>query len=117
MLNSKNFIEVIGQYAFFGCCCLTSIAIPNKVKTISEYAFSNCYSLSTLTIGSGVTVIDKQAFYYTKGLAITINAVKPPAIKDDTFETISSCKVPSDTVDEYKLKEGWSKFAGKITSQ
>ena len=39
----------IGDYAFFGCTSLTSIAIPDSVTTIGNGAFSYCDTL-TLTV-------------------------------------------------------------------
>ena len=66
-------VTSIGEYAFFTCTSLTSIAIPDSVTSIGNEAFYICRSLTSITIGNGVTSIGDAAFYSCRSLtSITI---------------------------------------------
>ena len=52
----------IGNYAFYGCNCLTSVLIPNSVKSIGKQAFYECSGLISVTIPNNVTSIGYAAF-------------------------------------------------------
>lgn len=65
-------IEVIGDYAFFGCFSLTSITLPDSVTTIGDQAFLGCSSLSSITLPDSVTAIGDGAFYGCSELTITV---------------------------------------------
>ena len=66
-------ITSIGNYAFQGCCRLTSIEIPNSVTSIGDRAFSGCSGLTSVTIPSSVTSIGDNAFYNCSSLtSVTI---------------------------------------------
>ena len=56
-------LTTIGDYAFCACYSLTSITIPDGVTTIGSSAFQNCTSLTSVTIPDGVTTIGSSAFY------------------------------------------------------
>ena len=43
-------VTSIGEYAFYGCTGLTSIAIPNSVTSIYKYAFDYCSGLTSVKI-------------------------------------------------------------------
>jgi hypothetical protein len=59
----------IGDFAFYNCDSLTSIAIPASVTIIGDHAFNNCDQLATATVSdedsdpSGLTSIGERAFY------------------------------------------------------
>ena len=55
-------VTCIGDLAFSGCRCLSSVEIPSSVVSIGDRAFSDCLSLSSLAIPSGVTGIGDDAF-------------------------------------------------------
>ena len=80
----------IGSYAFYYCCSLTSITIPNSVTSISSSAFSYCYALTSITIPSGVTSIESSVFSTCYSLtSITIpNSVT--SISSSAFSTCNS---------------------------
>ena len=58
-----DYIEKIGDYAFYYCSGLTSITLNNKLKEIGSYSFAGCDFIN-LTIPDSVTKIGDYAFYY-----------------------------------------------------
>lgn len=66
-------IEKIDASAFYYCCSLLNITIPNSVTSIGNYAFYYCHSLSNIVIPNTVTSIGTGAFGYCYSLSnITI---------------------------------------------
>ena len=59
----------IGSYAFYNCCSLASISIPNTVTSFGSSAFGYCCSLASVSIPSGVTSIATGTFNYCYSLA------------------------------------------------
>ena len=55
-------VTCIGDLAFSGCRCLSSVEIPSSVVSIGDRAFSDCFSLSSLALPSSVTGIGDDAF-------------------------------------------------------
>jgi len=53
----------IGNFAFYGCSGLTSVAIPGSVTSIGSSAFYGCSGLTSVTIPDGVTSVGDSAFY------------------------------------------------------
>ncbi len=62
-------VTSIGDNAFYHCCDLTSVIIPNSVTTIGNYAFSSCSGLTSVIIPNSVTTIGDNAFYGCSGLS------------------------------------------------
>jgi hypothetical protein len=63
----------IGDYTFYGCSSLTSIAIPEGVTSIGVYAFAYCEGLTSITLPENVTSIGNYVFYECSSLTnITI---------------------------------------------
>ena len=84
MYTIPNSVTSIGNYAFNGCCGLTSLTIPNSVTSIGSYAFYGCSGLTSLTIPNSVTSIGNYAFNGCSGLtSLTI----PSTV--DTIGTIA----------------------------
>ena len=72
-LRIPNSVTSIGNYAFYYCSGLTSVAIPNSVTSIGHCAFYYCSGLTSVTIGNSVTAIGAYAFRDCTGLtSITI---------------------------------------------
>lgn len=56
------FVCGIGNYAFYGCTGLTSVAIPASVTSIAKGTFRNCTGLASVSIPASVTSIGDDAF-------------------------------------------------------
>ena len=68
-------METIGAYAFYNCCNLQSIEIPDNVTKIDNNTFENCSSLKSVSIGKSCTTISATAFNNaTKLEKITVSA-------------------------------------------
>lgn len=63
-----NSVTSIGEYAFNGCCELTSVSIPSGLTSIGEGAFMGCSGLTSVSIPSGVASIGEGAFSGCSGL-------------------------------------------------
>ena len=110
-------VSSIGKYAFYGCIDLTSVTISNSVTSIGDYAFFKCTGLTSVTIPNSVTSIGYDAFYGCTGLtSMTIEAETPPMLGSQAFDNTNNCPiyVPCGTLDAYKNKIGWSKYASQI---
>ena len=104
-----NGLESIGTSAFYRCEKLTGMTIPNSVKTIGYRAFSYCYSATRFVIGTGITSIDNYAFANCLDLlSITINAINPPTIGNNTFSGDYPIYVPASSVNAYK--SAWPQY-------
>ena len=65
-----NSVEIVDEYAFFFCKCLTQIMFREGLKQIGDYAFYGCSLLDNKTVGSSiipdsVTSIGMYAFKNT----------------------------------------------------
>jgi hypothetical protein len=60
----------IGNYAFYGCDCLTSVTIPNSVTAIGKEAFYGC-RLERLTFDCNIPDGMNQLSYYHEALSST----------------------------------------------
>lgn len=56
-------LEVIKDYAFYGCEKITSVTIPKSVGSIGGRAFNLCFNLTNVIINEGVTSIGDSAFW------------------------------------------------------
>ena len=98
----------IGDHAFDGCNCLTSIIIPSSVTYISGSAFEGCNRLTSIIIPSSVTYIGFFAFRGCNRLkTVTFRGVPFANIWADSFDEgvigeypISQAKAWEAVVDE-----------------
>ena len=56
-------IKSIGSSAFYGCCELKNVVIPEGVMRIGSSAFSGCSSLHSVSLPDTLKQIDSWAFY------------------------------------------------------
>ena len=128
-------LEKIGDCAFYNNGALRSVNIPAKVKTIEPQAFYNCgltelviqegvqtigyntfgnNSLKNLTLPSTIKSIGESAFSYNNLQSIICNAVTPPTLDGNAFNSGSitpSIKVPMASIAAYRKAYGWKDFS------
>ena len=97
VIPSDGSVTSIGAWAFWDCCSLTSIVIPDSVTSIGESAFAACESLESVMISDGVTEIGGSAFAWCDSLtSITIpNSVT--SIDEGVFygcDSLTSVAIP-----------------------
>ena len=107
-------VTSIGYSAFYGCIRLTSLTLPSSVTSIGSSAFEACYGLFSLTLPSSVTSIGKSAFEGCSGLtSIYVSWESPLSIDASTFKDANTGKcilyVPKGTYDDYWLSN-WGIF-------
>ena len=106
-----NSITNIGDYAFAGCNSLTSITIPNRVISIGDYAFYNCDFLTSITIPNSVVSIGDYAFSTCYSLTSLIcEASTPPTLGVNVFPHISTIAVPCGAIEDYMASD-WVTYA------
>ena len=92
-----------------------STIIPNSVNIICDYAFYGCKGLTSVTIPNSITVIGKYAFSYCSKLTKMVSlAVEPPACGEFVFDEVdqTACQlfVPEGSVIKYKVADRWRDF-------
>lgn len=60
--------KVIGRSAFWNCCNLEKIVIPESIKIIYNYAFKDCEKLKEVTFSDSLDYIGSNAFLDCKNL-------------------------------------------------
>ena len=112
-----NSVTTIGEYAFYHCSGLTSIAIPGSVTTIGKWAFFGCNGLLDVTIPHSVTEIGNWAFSNCSSLDSIFNHIDHPTdVKLGGFVfagvPTSTCKlyVNKGRVNEYREADQWKDF-------
>ena len=96
----------------FNDCKFTSINLPTSLISIGRFAFNGCH-ISTITIPCNVTSIGEYAFRGPGVSSITCEAIVPPSITGNAFETINRAiplYVPEESISSYKTAKGWSEF-------
>ena len=112
-------ITSIGRSAFMDCPGLTSICIPNSVTSIGYCAFADCGNLATVVIGNALTNIGEGAFLSTGLADMYLYAEKVPELGGTVFGYSNYYKatlhVPAGSLEAYDNAEQWKDF-GKIVA-
>ena len=132
-------VTIINEYAFQGCASLTSLVCPSSLKVIEYNAFHGCSSLKEIEFNEGLTSIEDNAFYNCTALTeVTLPSSLTHCIDKPFYNcrnlkkiyarsiipatTNGSCPlsnvplndvvlyVPSWSVQEYQLADGWAQF-------
>lgn len=90
----------IEDHAFYECCDLTSIKIPNSVTRIGSAAFHGC-NLTSVVIGKNVTEMGSEAFKNNSNLTSVVCNSNSVAIGSSFFEECYNLKYICVTSDEY----------------
>lgn len=115
VLNCPESLVKIGNYAFAGCG-LKEVNLNEGLQTIQDRAFSNVDSLTTVTLPSSLRSCTGGPFAFCDNLKTIIsNAVVPPLTEGscpiyDVNMTNVKLLVPSWSLAEYQLAEGWNQF-------
>jgi len=62
VFDSSLNCKLIGDYAFYNCCALSTLSLPASVGELGDYAFSMCTSLVKITIPLTTTKLGKSLF-------------------------------------------------------
>ena len=90
-----------------------NLVIPEGTTSILTAAFEGCESLTSVVIPSSVTAINPYAFSSCPNLkAMVVNNTTPMSIS--TPQSLGTIFVPNESVDVYKVADGWSEFADRI---
>ena len=89
-------VTSIGNYAFYGCDCLTSVEIPNSVTSIGSSAFDYCSNLKTV-----ISRISADKLFKIE----TFGAVD---------KTTCTLYVPYGAKEVYAATAGWSAFTNIV---
>lgn len=107
----------IGEWSFIDCNKLEKINIPNSVSIIGQYAFLRCSGLRNVTIPESVVSTDYGAFYECNLESVYCPSKTPQTLRNYAFgeyDVKTVIYVPKESVDEYKVYQGWSNYADNI---
>lgn len=114
-----NSVTNIGNYAFQNCSSLLSIELPNNVTSIGINTFENCKKLTTITIGNGIRSIGNHAF--TSCIELTdvyCKAKEVPTIDSEVFKgsfiNYATLHVPATSINAYSNAVGWEDFGSIV---
>ena len=107
-------LDYIGDWAFYNCHELQSLAIPEGVTGIGKAAFFGCTYLKDVTLPASIRAIGDNAFALcSKMEKLQVAAVVPPTIAAKTFEDVSRempVYVPVASVPAYKSDPLWGQM-------
>lgn len=116
-------VTSIGEGTFSDCSSLTSIIIPEGVTSIGDSAFESCSSLASIVLPSSIATIGREAFYRCSGLSrVFVKSSIPPILLEswrgyDVFDRNAEGRkiyVPSESLEAYKVADGWLTYADAI---
>lgn len=109
-------LEEIGDGAFTGAEAMSSVNFPSTLRKIGNSAFSGCSNMSWVTLPASVTFCGYLAFD-SNVQNVTCLSLLPPELSSGntpvggmTDGSTRTLYVPSLSVVDYKLTEGWDQF-------
>ena len=87
-----DIVTSVGDYAFYNCTNMASIAIPDSITCFGEGAFENCTGLTNATFGefSQLICIEQRAFYKCTNLTSIVIPDSVTSIGNYAFYTCTS---------------------------
>ena len=120
-------VTTIASHLFYGYSRLESIYIPNSVTFIGDLAFEGCFGLKTITIPDSVDTLGQDILFNCRLSTVYFKSKTPPKTVKGKFYSswglfsgdISqyTIYVPAESVEAYKIAEGWSKYADIIVAE
>ena len=98
IFNIPEGVTNIGDYAFYNCNSMNTIAIPNSLTSIGISAFQGCDNLTSIIIPDGVTSISDNAFRNCKSMTSIIMSNNITSIGISAFEgcgNLTSINIPN----------------------
>jgi len=80
--------NIIGEYMFYGCKGLLSIALPSSVIKIEGYAFNGCENIKQIHVPTACTTVEMFGIYNCKHLE---NVFLSSNVKDFHWANLSFC--------------------------
>ena len=111
-------IETLSNSLLLAC---ENTVIPETVTCIGPHAFLLAKGLTSITIPQGVTSIGSSAFYSCKELSsVIVLPTAPPVLQNNVPFSLEkdgfTVFVPSESVNDYKTADGWSRYSDYIRS-
>lgn len=104
------FVNEIFNAAFYGCCDLKSVKIPDSVKKIGASSFSKCSGLSSIEIPNSITEIPDETFCDCTGLT---SIAIPNTVKKIGTSVFENCtELTAVTIPDSVTEIGWEVFYG-----
>lgn len=109
----------VAHRAFQDCAQVTDVSVSEGVSWIGRWAFAGCENLQSITMPKSLSYIHDNAFYYCNALeVISIDAVIPPAVNENTFKGVDKSIpviVPAGCEDKYKNARYWKDFTNIVS--
>jgi hypothetical protein len=114
-----------GYNVFLYCSSLKELQLPSSLTKVFTYLFNGCTGLEKITLPSSITEIQDQAFRYCVSLNTVIVKREASAgittlatvLVFDGCSSLTTIKVPANSVDDYKNATNWSTFKDLIVSE
>ena len=115
-ITTVNFNAINCKYTYDGIFsssgtngALKTVNIGENVKNIPPYAFNQCNGLTKVTIPNSVCEIGSYAFRECANLTkVNILATTPPAVKPDSFYSLSKFYIPLELFHTYETSSIWN---------
>jgi hypothetical protein len=117
----SNFTD-FGYNVFLYCSSLKELQLPSSLTKVFTYLFNGCTGLEKITLPSSITEIQDQAFRFCTSLnTVVIKREASAGITKlatgtvfDLCDSLTTIKVPANSVIDYKIAKNWVKFKDLI---